>query len=183
MMEMMETISRRRSRLELMRLPFRSTMVLVLLVALLVTGLVPAVGSWSCPDGTACVYSHERGFHCLGEQCVASCCVRARPIHGCGRCDHGAVPNTLAAPVSHQRTLDEAAHCRYQAAPRAEVARVTEAASPDFWWHTAATLPAPTPAPVTTRPFVWLAPVRGSPAVSPTHTPSSPRAPPGLNCA
>src|SRR5438128_1643127 len=56
-------------RSEPMRRPFHPRAALMTLVALLVTGLLPAAGSWSCPDGTACVYTAARGFHCLGDRC------------------------------------------------------------------------------------------------------------------
>src|SRR2546427_6669275 len=89
----------------------RLTTVLTLLVTFLVTSLMPATGSWSCPDGTACVYTTGRGFHCLGDRCQMPCCMAERSGHRCGRCDHGTT--FIVASSSHERTVGEPAHCRF----------------------------------------------------------------------
>src|SRR5712692_10387756 len=81
-------------------------LVLPLLVAFLVGGLLPAAGSWSCPDGTACVYTTGRGFHCLGDRCRMACCAVRKPSHACGCCEHGAALTT-AATRAHHRTIRE----------------------------------------------------------------------------
>src|SRR5689334_20676888 len=108
-----------------MRSTSRIAAVLALLVAFLVTGLLPAAGSWSCPDGTACVYTAGRGFHCVGDECSPAsgyppCCVGKKTMHGCGHCDHAGVP-MAASPSDRQRpTVGEPAHCQYHQAPEVE---------------------------------------------------------------
>ena len=154
----------------------------MLLVAILVTGLMPAAGSWSCPDGTACVFTAGRGFHCLTEQYRIACCAAEKPDHGCGRCEHGAVPD-LAAAILRERSVGEPAHCRYREAPQFETAWAPARAVPDLQWHPVAILPAPADLPVVARLGERLAPIRGSPPITNASPPSSPRAPPQPDCA
>lgn len=171
-----------------MRSTSRLVTVLALLVAFLVTGLVPAVGSWSCPDGTACVYTAGRGFHCVGDECRMACCIGKKPGarvaggHGCGQCDHAGVP-VAAASGSGQTSVGEPAHCRYHQAPQIEKVLAVQPVPLDLHWHAVATLPAPVVLPVVHQFFIRFAPVRGSPPSRSASTPSSPRAPPGSNCA
>src|SRR5213596_866678 len=107
----------------MMRVP-RLIVLLTLLAALVVAGIVPATGSWSCPDGTACVYTAGRGFHCLGDRCRMPCCMAKRSGRTTatrrsprGRCDHGTTPGCplsgRIASGSHDRTVDEPAQCRF----------------------------------------------------------------------
>jgi hypothetical protein len=160
----------------------RLTIVLTLLVAFLVTGLMPAAGSWSCPDGTACVYTPGRGFHCLPEQCQLACCTAERPSHGCGRCEHGAVPSAAPAARSHPCAVGEPTHCRYHQAQQVEPAWARAPGVTDFQAHTVTVLPAPVMAPVVTSVSARFAAGRSSPPPSHPTPPSSPRAPPGLDC-
>src|SRR5437660_7942812 len=105
-----------------MRRLVRLTTLLTALVAFLVTGLMPAAGSWSCPDGTACVYTPGRGFHCQGDECRMACCAGKRPAHGCGRCDHGSVPIAQASAHSRHLALGEPEQCRYHEPQQVEKA-------------------------------------------------------------
>jgi hypothetical protein len=161
----------------------RLPIALMLLVALVVAGLMPAAGSWSCPDGTACVYTAGRGFHCAGDECKMACCAAAKkPSRGCGRCEHGALPGVRtngARPLG----VSEAAHCRYRETKQLEPPSMAAAPALDLQWHVVALLVPVTELPVVERLSQRLAPIRGSPP--PSHTPplASPRAPPGLDCA
>jgi hypothetical protein len=168
---------------EAMRVPLRLITVLTLLVAFGVTGLLPAAGSWICPDGTTCVYTRGRGFHCLGDRCGMACCAAKKSAHCCGCCGHGATPGVIILAGSHRRAMGEPAHCRYRAARQVQPAWVRAHAAPDLQWHTAAVLPAPIKLPVVCRVWERLAPIRGSPPLSHSTPPSSPRAPPGSHCA
>src|SRR5215212_10516728 len=109
----------------IMRRTSRLTTVLLLLVAFLVTGLVPAVGSWSCPDGTACVYTAGRGFHCQGDECQLSCCAEKKSPHGCGRCEHSGVPGVAWTAATTERTISGKPHCQYHQGPQVERVWVT----------------------------------------------------------
>jgi hypothetical protein len=161
----------------------RLATLLALLVAFLVTGLMPAVGSWSCPDGTACVYTEGRGFHCVGDECRMPCCIGKKTMHGCGHCDHAGVP-MAAVPSGQQRpTVGEPAHCQYHQAPQVEKLPAIQSVPLDLQWHAVAALPTPAVLPVVNQLFIRFAPVRGSPPSRSASTPSSPRAPPGLRCA
>lgn len=166
-----------------MRITLRRTSLLTLLVAFLVTGLLPAAGSWSCPDGTACVYTPERGFHCQGDTCKLSCCAQETPAHGCGRCDHGAAPALAAGSTSYERTVSGTPHCRYQEAPQMAPAWAPGPLALDFGGQTVALLPTPVTSAVPTSLVLPQAPIRGSPPTTYASAPSSPRAPPGADCA
>ena len=167
----------------------RLTTVLTLLVTFLVTSLIPATGSWSCPDGTACVYTPGRGFHCLGDRCQMPCCMARRSGHRCSRCDHGAIPGCslsrriASSSSSHERTVGEPAHCLFHENGQAQTAWMPVRTAPDLQWHAVALLPAPVELPVAARSWVSLAPTRGSPPPSHSTPSSSPRAPPGPHCA
>src|SRR5437879_6362210 len=161
----------------------RRITVLTLLVAFGLTGLLPAVGSWSCPDGTVCVYTQGRGYHCLGDQCHMACCAAQKPAHGCGRCEHGAVPSVTASSGSARRTIGEPARCRYHEAPQAATAWFEARTAPDLQWQVIAILPAPLELPHLARLWKRLAPTRGSPPLTHLTPSSSPRAPPGPDCA
>ena len=170
-------------RAELMARRIRLTTVLTLLVALGVTGLLPAAGSWSCPDGTTCVYTRGRGYHCLGDRCRMACCAAKKLGRCCGCCGHGATPGASIAAGSHERMLGEPAHCRYHQTQQIQPAWVRAHTAPDLQWHVVAALPVPVKRPVVCRHWERLAPIRGSPPPSHSTPPSSPRAPPGSHCA
>jgi hypothetical protein len=178
-----------------MRSPSRFATVLMLLVAFLVTGLLPAVGSWSCPDGTACVYTAGRGFHCAGDECRMPCCPPASRVpgkragtreaggHGCGHCDHARVSAANAPGQQQHPSVGEPAHCQYHQPPQVEKVLALQPVLLDFQWHAVAVPPRPVVLPVVNRLHLRFAPIRGSPPSRDTAPPSSPRAPPGLYCA
>jgi hypothetical protein len=162
---------------------FRLITVLMQLVAFGVTGLLPAAGSWSCPDGTACVYTAGQGFHCLGEQCQMACCEATKPARGCGRCDHDALPGVGTAARTRGHAVGEPEHCRYRDGQQLEPFAVPDRFAPELQWHVAADLPAPVEVPIAAHLWQRLAPIRGSPPPSHTSPSASPRAPPGSDCA
>jgi hypothetical protein len=161
----------------------RLTTVLMLLVAILVTGVLPAVGSWSCPDGTACVYTQGVGFHCVGSECQMACCEAGRQQStGCGRCNHGGAPGAAAA--SHPgRTLMGADHCRYHEAAQLDAVWAPSSVAFDLQVHPVALVSTPVVAPMAAGLWETLAPIRGSPPPSHLSPSSAPRAPPGPDCA
>jgi hypothetical protein len=165
-----------------MRRPIRLTTVFLLLVASMVAGLLPAAGSWSCPDGTTCVYTRGRGYHCLGDRCQMACCAAKKPTHCCGCCGHGPVPGVTTSAGSHEPVFGQPAHCRYHRTPRVETAWVRVNTAPDLQSRAAAVLPTPVELPVVCHVWERLAPIRGSPSSSLSTPPSSPRAPPGPDC-
>jgi len=156
---------------------------LTALVAILVTGLMPAAGSWSCPDGTACVYTAGRGFHCQGDKCRMACCVGKKPANGCGHCDHGSVPTGQVRRRSLRASLSGTEQCRYQEPVTAEKAIARPSPSLELDGHAVAVLPAPTAPLLAAGCWVRTAPIRGSPSLLSPLSPSSPRAPPGPLCA
>jgi hypothetical protein len=160
----------------------RLTTVLTLLVAFLVAGLVPAAGSWSCPDGTACVFTAGRGFHCAGDQCQLACCAVEAPGHGCSQCEHGAFPGVGARSASQGRTVREADQCLYWGGAQLDPIWTSAPAFPHLHRHVVAVLPAPVAPPVTASLWERLFPVRGSPPAPHLPPSASPRAPPGPDC-
>src|SRR5437667_5658452 len=124
-----------------MRRLTRLATLLSALVAFLVTGLMPAAGSWSCPDGTACVYTPGRGFHCQGDECRMTCCIGKRPGtraaggHGCGRCDHGSVPIAQARSRFQRSSLSGPEQCRYHEPVQAEKVIARPSVSLNLYWH------------------------------------------------
>ena len=168
---------------DVMAKSIRLTTVLTLLVTFLVAGLVPAAGSWSCPDGTACVYTAGRGFHCLGDQCRMPCCVGARQRHGCGQCNHAAVSGVDAASHPQPRGVREPGRCRYYEGQQVGPVMASARAAFVLDGHARAVLPAPVQTPAIRSLFVGFAPARGNLLSSYRTPPSSPRAPPGAYCA
>ena len=161
----------------------RLATILTALVAFLVTGLMPAAGSWSCPDGTACVYTAGRGFHCQGDECRMACCLGKRPAHGCGHCDHGTVPIAQMRLRSPRASLSGTEQCRYHEPVQAEKAVARPSVSLNLDGHPVAVLPAPAAPLLAAGCSVQTAPIRGSPPRLFPLSPSSPRAPPGPRCA
>jgi hypothetical protein len=161
----------------------RLTTLVTLLVAFVVTGLVPAQGSWSCPNGTACVYTAGRGFHCVGDECERPCCARAQRRAGCGTCHHGAMPGIATKAAAATRNVGESQDCRYRDAPQFQPVRLTESAAPVFQWTAVAAPPSFIELPVTEPLWQRLAPIRGSPLPARISPPSAPRAPPAMDCA
>lgn len=151
--------------------------VLTLLVTFLVAGLVPAAGSWSCPDGTACVYTRGPGLHCVGDRRAMPCCQAGQQRHGCSFCRHGMLPG-IGAAGAHLRAMGEPARCRYQKAHR--LGPVWAPVRSGRWAqsHAVALQPAPSRAPVLPRLAARLVPIRGSPPSSPGPSLTAPRGPP-----
>ena len=168
---------------DVMAKSIRLTTVLTLLVTFLVAGLLPAAGSWSCPDGTACVYTAGRGFHCLGDQCRMPCCLGSHRRHGCGQCNHAAVFGMGAASHSQQRNVREPGRCRYHEGQQVGPVMASARAAFVLDGHAHAVLPALVQTPAIQGLFVRFAPARGNRLPSHRTSPFSPRAPPGPGCA
>jgi hypothetical protein len=166
-----------------MRTPIRLAILFTALVAFLVTGLMPAAGSWSCPDGTACVYTPGRGFHCEGDECRMACCVGRKTRHGCGQCDHGSFPVAHARPRAARPALSGTEPCRYREPAQAERVAARPSHLQVTYGQAVAVLPAPPNPPLAAGFCVRSTPIRGSPPARPFLTPSSPRAPPERDCA
>jgi hypothetical protein len=166
-----------------MRLP-RLLILLMLLAALAVAGVVPATGSWSCPDGTACVYTAGRGFHCAGDTCRMACCAgKERARSCCGGSEHSAMPGLAVAGTPRHSTVGVPPHCRYREAPQAAAVGLSSRAAPDLDWQAVAVLPSGFDPPIALRSWERLAPIRGSPPRPHTPPLASPRAPPAPDCA
>jgi hypothetical protein len=157
---------------------------MTLLAALVVAGVVPAVGSWSCPDGTACVYTAARGFHCAGDACHMACCAgKVRARNCCAGREHSAMPGVTVAKALRPLTLGAPPHCRYREAAQAAPVVLSSRSAPDLGWQAVAVLPAGFDLPILLQSWETLAPIRGSPPRSHTPPLASPRAPPTLDCA
>src|SRR6266511_4947825 len=99
--------------------------VLTMLAAFMVGGFVPAVGSWSCPDGTACVFTVGHGMHCVGGGCQMPCCAAKKPANCCDG-EHG---DATAADIGHPAWV-KTPHCRYHNAPHMAPVWVPAPAAP-----------------------------------------------------
>ncbi len=173
---------RRGGRPQMMTPRYRLILMLTLLAAFLVASLVPADGSWSCPDGTTCVYTAGRGFHCVGDDCALACCAGKRHATCCGSCEHGAQSGMAAASAS-RAAIGAAAHCHFHEALQAGSAWVAASPAPVLHGDMIAVLQAVPAAPRIEQRSVRLMPIRGSPPASRRSPCVSPRAPPGSDCA
>ena len=137
-----------RSRSSSVKRPLSAT---ILVLALLSTLAQPLRTGWACPDGTACVASHEKRFVCAGNQCATekSCCVKEHPT----ACKHGAFPGQDRTPASGS-SVQTTDHCRFSISAPTHLTALTTDRATVAVTHVAlavpifATLVASLPAPV-----------------------------------
>lgn len=107
---------------------------LLLVLSLIAGSTGYATGQWQCPDGTACVFTRGRGWHCQRADChlttdpdpAVACETGTDEAAGAeAGCDHEAHHSHQAEGAAVRRPR----HCRYEVSDRpSPVALVTAAA-------------------------------------------------------